>query len=997
MTPPPMQSDEDDFLETKTKTSPQSPSSAVPTTSAAPTHVRKLTKKRRAAIANGEPLGPDRKNGENNFKGVRKEIMDAHLSKYPRNGTRHPHTHRSELNAAFDARVPWRLAWNEEPPSDAEQLAYPMRPAEAGEEGLKAERLKFNYNKLRNFYDRQGASTGGTKAIFKRLAQQLVVPNVKPPHRRADYQHYARMPDYRERVQKEFDKKHPNPSVLGKGRLNAFMEVARELLQKEDVEVQKLVAADLDAEHTKALGVYKARMSAKGTATSDLTEEDRDHVRGRFDEAVVPMLDELGAISGYNLALHAARIGQKDGKPKMDMRSLYSGLGPGAATYMNFKVGDPQRSSQMAQNWGRHVYSIYDKENGLQTRTEPLSTTTPEPLFPESTTIPSRARPSRQATRSQTTSTRGAGPSRQGAARDEDEDDDEEDTAHVPAEARRRAILGAVELQHLPGNCRNPVLIGWSQLEDVLMALRGVDPNLLELSKHISFPRHQPIIGVEHDDDPPAICLAKYLNEVGPLVRAWICSPDLDVHARRAFVNRTRTMNAEQLAEEETKLEDATSWKALKRKAKGAGEGKGRKKRRVVDSSEDEDAADKRGGPIKKAKKTHQKSMPQKEVVAGARPRPRPKPKKIAPVVKPPMQVENTQAVDDPTLMLEDAADIDLQPEHETLEAWVRHNPNLVDEAALLEAKLEEMNDEPDDDVLGFVMDSINQGEQGEWDEVVDMGMAEKVDELDDSKGMADEMKADEMKSEPDEDEDASARPKRAAKARAATEVSQLYEKYPAHAPTQKKTAVTAKTMEPTGIPRTHDGLLEQGFVTEYKHVKNVEWATEGKTWLLGLEGGGPQWESLIKKWYEFEESFDFREPDCTRPTFIWPTEKRPAAVGIWISVARPLRLIPCIKKLETAEEIDEFGTSVRAWWKAVNPKWRRKDKFVKTGQHKDWFSVFWPGPNGFFAILACLWWWGTKMDGAPKDTGRWLRLVQDVEWVIRQMMRNVVARMEIE
>nr|GAT50646.1 predicted protein [Mycena chlorophos] len=267
-------SSDDDFVNEKPRL-PAPPSSTLPSTSAALKPSRKLTKRRREANAKGERLGPDRKNGETDFKGVRKEVMDAHLLKFPRNGTRHPPTHRSELNAAFEARIPWRLAWHEEPPSDVEELAHLMRPAEPHEETLRDEHLKFNRTKLQNLYDRQGASTGSTKALFKRLAQQLVAPNVKPPHRRADYQHYALMPEYRPRVQDEFDKKHPDPSLLGKQRINAFMNVARELFGKERDEVKEHVIDDLNKEHTKSLSAYKVRVSGKGVNTNDLTDEHR--------------------------------------------------------------------------------------------------------------------------------------------------------------------------------------------------------------------------------------------------------------------------------------------------------------------------------------------------------------------------------------------------------------------------------------------------------------------------------------------------------------------------------------------------------------------------------------------------------------------------------------------------------------------------------------------------------------------------------------------------
>nr|GAT47786.1 predicted protein [Mycena chlorophos] len=79
--------------------------------------------------------------------------MDAHLAKYPRNGQRHPSSHFKELEVAFDSKVPWRLQWHEEPPSDDDELADLMREPTTDEEPLKKERDAWNHKKLRYYYN----------------------------------------------------------------------------------------------------------------------------------------------------------------------------------------------------------------------------------------------------------------------------------------------------------------------------------------------------------------------------------------------------------------------------------------------------------------------------------------------------------------------------------------------------------------------------------------------------------------------------------------------------------------------------------------------------------------------------------------------------------------------------------------------------------------------------------------------------------------------------
>nr|GAT50654.1 predicted protein [Mycena chlorophos] len=1021
-----MSSNEDDDLTNKP---PSFLASSASTTLAVTVPKRKLTKKRRTAIANGTLIGADRKNGQTDFTGIRKEVMDAHLAKYPRNGTRHPASHRAELNDAFDARIPWRLEWHQEPPSDHAEFAF-------HEQALKAQHDEFNH-KLRNFYDRQGTSTGGTKSVFKKVVQQIIAPVGKAPHRCAEHQHYAMLPKYRAKVLRAFNDKCPDATALGRKRVNAYSSVALELFRQETEDVKALVRTDLETKHARKLGEYKARVAGKQGQLNDLTEEQHVGVREHFDEAVVPLLDQLQAASGFSLALHAGHIrSEEGGKAKMDLRSLFSGLGPASEPYKNYKLADPQRSAQMAQHWTRHVFNMYEIENADSTRTrEDARASTPELSAPISPTPTPSHMTRRSAARQAISGPSRASGSGRGAAdaREDDDDGDNKDdngpVMHVSSDVRRRAILGAVEVckarimehvkpehQYTPPECKNKVLIGWKELEDVLMALRGVDPDLLELSQHISFPRHEPTIDIEQFDDPPAMRLSEYHNEIRPLVRAWICNPDLDIHERRAFVDRTHKMGPAELAAEEERLEDRRVWMAVKRKAKKVGDGKRRKRKKGPESSDDKYASDEDGGrgaagtrkKARKTKKTPEESSPVKRLDLAAlakskgkgKPRPKPKSKlklkKVA-FAEQPQIMELEAAGADEQLMSEVEDETTLNEEDETLEAWVRRNPNLVDEdfAATLR------NDyDVDGEFSAFVMGDI----QSEVDE-------SGLDGLNVSKEMSKQVvgKPDvSRQSASDEvvavDESAPAghkhtRPKRAAKEKAVMELSELYDKYPTPAPARKtEVKLVATTSNPTRMPRTQDESSEHGLPMHYKHLKNRDWAKEGKTWLLGLEGGGEHWGSLVKTWYKFQKKFDFREPEGTRPAFVFSTEKRPAAVGNWIGVARPLKIIPCIKKLATAEAIDEFGTSVRAWWRAINPKWRSgpNKTLVMTGEHDDWVSLFWPGPNGFFAVLACLFWWGTKMQGAPKDTGRWLRFVQDVEWVIGQITRNVLAKMDV-
>nr|GAT44983.1 predicted protein [Mycena chlorophos] len=1008
----------------------QRPPSSTSTETAVPAF-NKITKKRRRALEKGENIGPDRKNGQTDFIGVRRAVMDAHLAKFPRNGQRHPTSHFKELFDAFDAQVPWRLQWHEEPPTDAKELAHLLREPEDDENTLKKERDAWNHKKLRYFYNRIGSSTGGSKGLFKKVLKNMTGVDGPPPHRAADWQYYAKHPDYHDKVQAEFDSEYPDAETLGKYRVAKYNEISRRMFLNEDDDVKTRVRNALATEHTGAVDKYKLAVSGQKKA-DDLDEEDRAVIRNRLPEVVVPLLNDLQKASGFTFALHAARVECAEGsKPNIDFRSMFSGVDPDAPSYKNFKVSDPKRSGEMAQHWARHVYNIFEVENPDLAQSAMPSAVPSAPTSARSAQSSGRhvIRRERDSTpQSQrsivgqnhdSTTRHSPTPMRRVPNFEGDEDEDGHmSTAPLTPADKRQAIVAAVDTYRKrlwdeynasghkdklnpPPECLNPVLIDRRAIEELGLALSGV--RRLEILDCVRYPRHKPI-GDESFDEPPAIWLSQYLNIVPPLVRAWICNPDLEVSERRVFCGRTYKMSLERLEQEAERLEDVKVWAEAKRRAtrrRNAEAAKEKKRKRGGDASDEDDdynnneseaegAARKKSQGTKKKKTRVEKHPMPSQAKRVEKPRPKPKRKlarkKSVTPVEPPMELENT-LVDEQLMEVEvDGEEITLHGRDE-LADWVRTNPNVINEevaSAMLNAALEQM----DDDTFDYDVQDV--GEVDGEDEATPEKIGEQASEVE-----GDEEEVEEEVGEP-------AKPTRAAKAQATSSLTQLYERYrptrklaPGKAgPAPAKKAATG----PDRVPRTHSEMEKGGLDMAFRPVKkNPNWARDGKDWLLGLPGGGDEWEKMVELWYQFEGRFSYQEPDATRPTFIFSTERRPDAVGIWVSVARPLKVIPCIKNLK-AEEVRKFGRSVRRWWHDVNPAWRKVNAkgLLSNGEHTDWYSLFWPGPNGFLAVMACLYWWGAQIEGKPKDCEGWVQMVQDVEWVIGNMMRNMIDKAEM-
>nr|GAT42824.1 predicted protein [Mycena chlorophos] len=228
--------------------------------------------------------------------------------------------------------------------------------------------------------------------------------------------------------------------------------------------------------------------------------------------------------------------------------------------------------------------------------------------------------------------------------------DDVDIAAVVMAQLAERARTWG---QDCPMPCNN-IVPNAEELLAVKTALEGLGADFLDILPHVARPDYKLPNGLD-DDLPPAFCIAEMGNRIGPLVRAYICNPHLDVESRGAFIRRLGVGFEHKLAREEERLKNREVWvearKQWMRAQRLAGAStwggadvamsqtrKTRKRKQMEDGEadyevemsegEDEDGTSKkRRGAAKRARKDAAESANSAGGSVPAKSRPRPKPK----------------------------------------------------------------------------------------------------------------------------------------------------------------------------------------------------------------------------------------------------------------------------------------------------------------------------------------------------------------------------------
>ena len=129
-------------------------------------------------------------------------------------------------------------------------------------------------------------------------------------------------------------------------------------------------------------------------------------------------------------------------------------------------------------------------------------------------------------------------------------------------------------------------------------------------------------------------------------------------------------------------------------------------------------------------------------------------------------------------------------------------------------------------------------------------------------------------------------------------------------------------------------------------------------------------------------------------------TMNRPDQVAWWLKRGRKANVTPVI------DNPSAFAIAWQQWWKAMQPDWRRnddKDKdtttLARTAPDDDagWSTskLHRSGPVGFHLIIMALAWWGkvVKWDKDKKDGRKFLEAVEDVQWVLKELLKSFISK----
>ncbi|KAF7373976.1 hypothetical protein MSAN_00610300 [Mycena sanguinolenta] len=189
------------------------------------------------------------------------------------------------------------------------------------------------------------------------------------------------------------------------------------------------------------------------------------------------------------------------------------------------------------------------------------------------------------------------------------------------------------------------------------------------------------------------------------------------------------------------------------------------------------------------------------------------------------------------------------------------------------------------------------------------------------------------------------------------------------------------------GAASAYDDLWQCGDRAEWTdELRNAHAAFAlGKEW-------GPEWAGCVQKYFDFESECGY-----TDGTWRMATKSRPHQVGGWITRGRKWTLPPCLPEtLGTADDTNSWVGGWWAWWKSLQPNDRIAEEGgglsrPATAYWKEVAKMY--GKNGLLQVMATLVWWGEaawrEREGEPSVWNRWLLAVEDVKWVIEQVLES--------
>lgn len=143
--------------------------------------------------------------------------------------------------------------------------------------------------------------------------------------------------------------------------------------------------------------------------------------------------------------------------------------------------------------------------------------------------------------------------------------------------------------------------------------------------------------------------------------------------------------------------------------------------------------------------------------------------------------------------------------------------------------------------------------------------------------------------------------------------------------------------------------------------------------------------QEMLDDWVSFEAIKGPQDPKKVKLT----KKSRPQPLEDWLGRQRRHDVVPPIGTPL------EYGTSWCAWWRSIQPRWRREGPtgsgmalVRRDVEDEAWLNVAKAGANGIVMVLVSLSWWFVA---AKEDSDRqWcMDAIEDVAWVLKQLVRR--------
>ncbi|PPR06998.1 hypothetical protein CVT24_011094 [Panaeolus cyanescens] len=153
-------------------------------------------------------------------------------------------------------------------------------------------------------------------------------------------------------------------------------------------------------------------------------------------------------------------------------------------------------------------------------------------------------------------------------------------------------------------------------------------------------------------------------------------------------------------------------------------------------------------------------------------------------------------------------------------------------------------------------------------------------------------------------------------------------------------------------------------------------WLEPTLTYLLETSENS-KWQELVKHLVSFESSNPVAKQLATT--------SRPKEVQTWVKRHKHLKSKPM------DVDLSEFPSTFNAWWRALQPDWRREHQDDATMPRtppstgdSDWTALAKGGNTGIYTLIMALSWW-VRSTPAVNDDPVW-SVVDDIKWVLGQI-----------